>query len=98
MLIRDNKGRLWSGRLTVATALFLRDELDINVMRWLADWDTAIADLCEPATVATYCYGLVHGQCVAAGITDQQFGSMIACNSHSDLVEAIVDDLTAFAA
>lgn len=98
MLIRDSKGRLWSSRLTIGTARFLRDDLDMDIMRWLADWDTAIADLCEPATVATYCYGLMHDKCVAAGVTDRQFGAMIGCNSHGDLVEAIVADLTTFAA
>lgn len=96
MLIRDRKGRIWSSRLTIGTARFLYSHLDIDVMRWLADWDTAIADLCEPATVASCVWGLLRESLERAEITDQQFGSLISNNSHEDLVEAIVADLTAF--
>jgi hypothetical protein len=84
---KDSGDRTWSLSLNLGEAKRLKDALAVDLLD-----PASLQKLCDdPYTVANVLYALCEGQAKAAGITDEQFGALLA----GDTIDAATDALLA---
>lgn len=90
---KDKEGREWRLEMNVAQAKRLKDRLDIDVL----DGGHSVNKLAQdPYTAANVLYVLCEQQATAAGISDEQFGALLAGDSFDDATTALLEELVDF--
>jgi hypothetical protein len=92
----DSKGQVWELSINVASLRRVKDKLQLDLTRVIAQDDNTLAKLADPETLANVLWVLVEGQAEAKGISPESFAEGLAGESIDSATESLLQELSDF--